>query len=61
MKDEITILYEAPMILTKNKEWAEEFRTTTVKERGRIILLPEDAVLVSLPINVQVTTQEKQV
>lgn len=55
MKD-IEILYEFPVILTKDKDW----RVKQVAKSGAIIILPEDAVLVALPINVEDPTPTKE-
>ena len=50
-KKEIIILEEPPMIFTKDADFLErkDFR------QGQIILLPEDAVLIKMPIYKAIT------
>lgn len=45
--DEILILNKFPIVLTKSRDWAESLKHP-IKD-GMIIVLPEDAILVSLP------------
>lgn len=47
---EIIILEEAPTILTKDVGFVRGMDRQTNDERGRIILLPEDAVLLKREI-----------
>ncbi len=51
MRERIEILDTMPVILTKDVAFAEQ---NSIAEPGAIIILPEDAVLVSLPININV-------
>ena len=47
---EITVLTESPVIFTKNKEWIDMGAQDIRLQPGAIILLPEDAILLTLPI-----------
>lgn len=44
--DEIEVLYEAPVIFTKDTEWVTKHISA---KPGAIILLPQDAVLYAPP------------
>jgi hypothetical protein len=46
MSKDITILFIAPAIFTKDSNWAGKMHTL---EPGSIVILPEDAVLVIPP------------
>lgn len=56
---EIIILYEFPLILTKDKHFISQLKDWKEKapphyRGGRILVIPEDAILVMPPINVSV-------
>lgn len=40
-------IIDSPLILTKNKEWFDGFQEEQNQEPGNVLLLPEDAVLVT--------------
>jgi len=47
---EITILNEPPVILTKDVNFMNKIKKRGINKSGDIILLPEDAILVQMPI-----------
>ncbi len=48
--DEITILNEMPVVLTKDEDFLKRLTEYTPLSPGRIFLLPKDAILVCLPM-----------
>lgn len=59
MKKEIDVIYDLPVIFTKHLDFAEKMEKNE-KWRGRIVLLPEDAVLYVPPtiMSVEITPNE---
>lgn len=47
--EEITVLYEAPIIFTKDVEWESD----VVLKPGAIVRLPKDAVLYVPPVTIE--------
>ena len=51
---EITILERFPIILTKDRKWLSDTKSNLVEQKGlhdgSIVILPDDAILVSRPI-----------
>ena len=52
--NEIEILSQMPIVLTKDANWHPE----AIGKAGDIMVLPEDAVLVSLPMIVEVNNRK---
>lgn len=50
---EIPIIYDVPVIFTKDIKWLNERAKSLRVDAGRINLLPEDAVLLIVPQNIE--------
>lgn len=59
MKD-IEILTELPIVFTKDRKFAGQFKDKKSR-KGDIITLPEDAILVVPPVNVEVVSAPREV
>lgn len=57
----ITILWDAPVIFTRDKAFVEAYGDRKPARAGDVVLLPADAVLVRLPqiVGVPVDTEKK--
>lgn len=55
---EITIIYDLPIVFTKDSVWLDSYAKNAFKP-GQIVLLPDDAVLVVPPQIIEQTITKK--
>lgn len=59
MKNEANIVYEAPIIFTKDKDWIKNYAPIIDLKPGAIIALPADAICYIPPTVISVEVQDE--